>query len=324
MNVLITGGTGFVGLNLAEALLARGDRVALFGLDPPPPNAKAVFEKLPGKVVATLGDVRDDAALDRIFHEADIDRVIHAAVITAGQARERRDPRSIMDTNIIGTMAVLQAAQRHPVQRVVVLSSGSVYGTAGNTSAPLREESTTPLPDSLYSISKYAAERAALRVKNLSGLDVVAARLGTVFGPWERETGFRDTMSPIFQTLVHGLEHPDREIVLPRPGLRDWVYARDIAQGVLLLLDAPKLAHEVYNVGSGFRWTIEDWCRRLATRYPGLRHRLSSDLAECTVDLFGPLDRGPLSIDRLNQELGYRPRFDLDAAFTDLMRWLDA
>jgi len=55
MNVLITGGTGFVGLNLAEALLARGDRVALFGLDPPPPNAKAVFEKLPGKVGRDLG-----------------------------------------------------------------------------------------------------------------------------------------------------------------------------------------------------------------------------------------------------------------------------
>lgn len=324
MSVLITGGTGFIGLNLAEALLARGERVALFGLDPPPPNAKPVFEKLPGKVVAVLGDVRDEAALDRIFREAEIDRVIHAAVVTAGAARERRDPRPILDTNILGTLAVLQAAQRHPVQRVVFLSSGSVYGTNAFGSEPLSEERTVPTPDNLYSISKFAAERTALRVKALSGLDVVAARLGTAFGRWERQTPFRDTMSAPYQTLVQAIEQPAQEIVLPRPGLRDWVYAPDVAQGILLLLDAPRLNHAVYNVGSGFRWSVEDWCRRLATRYPGLRHRLSNLAAECTVDLWGPMDRAPLSIDRLNQELGYRPRFDLDAAFTDLMAWLDA
>jgi len=324
MNVLITGGTGFVGLNLAEALLARGDRVALFGLEPPPLNAKPAFEKLSGKVIATLGDVRDEAALDRVFHEAEIDRVIHGAVITANQARERRDPRPIFDTNVMGTLAVLQAAQRHPVQRFVYLSSVAVYGTSANTAEPLREDTTHPQPDSLYAISKFAGERAALRMKTLSGLDVVAARLGPVFGRWERQTPFRDTMSPQFQTLVQALEQPGSDIVLPRPGLRDWVYARDVAQGVLLLLDAPKLNHPVYNVGSGFRWTVEDWCRRLATRHPGLAHRLSSDPAEATVDLHAPLDRGPLSIDRLNRELGYRPRYDLDAAFADLMAWLDA
>ena len=323
MNVLITGGTGFIGLNLAEALLARGDRVALFGLEPPPLNAKPTFEKLSGRVVATLGDVRDEAALDRIFHEAEIDRVIHAAVVTSGPARERRDPRAILDTNILGTVAVLQAAQRHPVQRFVYLSSVAVYGTNAYTSEPLTEERTHPQPDNLYSITKYAGERTALRIKNVTGLDVVAARIGPTFGRWERQTAFRDQMSPQYQTLVHALEQPGREIVLPRPGLRDWVYARDVAQGVLLLLDAPKLNHEVYNVGSGFRWSVDDWCRRLATRYPGLAHKLSSDPAEATVDLFGPLDRGPLSIDRLNHELGYRPRYDLDAAFADLMAWLD-
>ena len=324
MNVLITGGTGFIGLNLAEALLARGDRVALFGLEPPPLNAKPAFAKLPGKVVAQLGDVRDEAALDRIFHEGEIDRVVHAAVVTSNQARERRDPRSIMDTNVLGTLAVLQAAQRHPVQRFVYLSSVDVYGTSAYTSEPLTEDKTQPQPDTLYAIAKFTGERAVLRMKALTGLDVVAARLGPAFGRWERQTPYRDVMSPQFQTLVHALEQPGRAIVLPRPGLRDWVYAGDVAQAIVLLLDAQKLNHEVYNVGSGFRWTVDDWCRRLAMRHPGLAHKLSSDPAECTVDLGGPADRGPLAIDRLSRELGYRPRYDLDAAFTDLMAWLDA
>jgi UDP-glucuronate 4-epimerase len=324
MNVLITGGTGFLGLNLAEALLARGDRVALFGLEPPPLNAKPTFAKLPGKVIAQLGDVRDEAALDRIFHEAEIDRVVHAAVVTANQARERREPRAIMDTNVLGTLAVMQAAQRHPVQRFVYLSAVDVYGTNAYTSEPLTEERTQPLPDTLYAIAKFTGERAALRMKSLTGLDVVSARIGPAFGRWERQTPYRDVMSPQFQTLVHALEQPGREIVLPRPGLRDWVYAGDVAQAILLLLDAPKLNSEVYNVGSGFRWTIDDWCRRLATRHPGLTHTLSNDPAAATVDFGGPADRGPLAIDRLSRELGYRPRFDLDAAFTDLMAWLDA
>ncbi len=126
MSVLITGGTGFVGLGVAEALLARGEKVALFGLEPPPPAAKPAFEKLEGKVIAMIGDVRDTAALERLIADAKIDRIVHAAVITAGSQRERRDPRSILDTNLMGTLSVLVAAPRHPLRRIVLISSASV------------------------------------------------------------------------------------------------------------------------------------------------------------------------------------------------------
>ncbi|MDX2100976.1 MAG: NAD(P)-dependent oxidoreductase [Alphaproteobacteria bacterium] len=320
MSVLITGGTGFIGMNVAEALAAQGERVVLLSLEPPPPHAPAMAARLPGQIAAIQGDVRDQATVEALMAEADVDRVVHAAVVTAGPQRERRDPKQILDINLMGTLSVLEAAQRRPIRRVVLLSSVAVFGQAGFVSQPLDEEAPVR-PDGLYSITKYAAERTGLRIKQLSGLDVVAARLGAVFGPWERDTGLRDTLSPPYQCLVHAIE--GREAVLPRPGLRDWVYARDVADGIVRLLNAPKLDHGVYHIGSGFRWTLEDWCSRLARRYPGFAWRLSADPAEMTVDLFSTTDRAPLLIDRLVAETGFRPRFDLDAAFADFMTWLD-
>ncbi len=322
MSVLITGGTGFVGLGIAEALLARGEKVALFGLEPPPPAAKPAFEKLEGKVIAMIGDVRDTAALERLIADAKIDRIVHAAVITAGAQRERRDPRSILDTNLMGTLSVLEAAQRHPVRRIVLLSSAAVYGAAGGRSKPLTEEDPTPNPETLYAITKFASERVALRQQALTGLDVVIARLSAVFGPWERDTGLRDTLSAPFQALALAIE--GKEVVLSRPGLRDWLYVRDVASAVIALLDANKPKHGVYNISTGFRWTVEDWCQRLARRYPGFKWRLSSDPTDITVDLFSTVDRAPLSIDRFAKEFGFRARYDIDAAFQDYMNWLDA
>ena len=322
MSVLITGGTGFVGLGIAEALLARGEKVALYGLEPPPPAAKPAFERLQGKVIALIGDVRDTGGLERLIADAKIDRIVHGAVITAGAQRERRDPRSILDTNLMGTLSVLEAAQRHPVRRIVLLSSAAVYGASGARAKALSEEDPTPNPETLYAITKFASERLALRQKALTGLDVVVARLSAVFGPWERDTGLRDTMSAPFQALALAIE--GKEAVLSRPGLRDWVYVRDVASAVIALLDATKPKHGVYNVSTGFRWTVEDWCQRLARRYPGFAWRLSSDPAECTVDLFSTSDRAPLAIDRLTKEFGYSTRYDLDASFQDYMTWLDA
>ncbi len=321
MAILITGGTGFVALNLAEALVARGERVALFAADPPPPPARAAFERLSGRVIAELGDVRDQPALERLMQAAEIDQIVHAAAVAPGPARERRDARAVLEVNLLGTLALLQAAERHPIRRVVLLSSAAVYGVHAFRQGAL-DEDTPALPDGIYGTSKFAAERVALRTKALSGLDVVVARLGPVFGPWESQGPHRDLMSAPYQALVLAIE--GRPIVLPRPGLRDWVYSRDAADGIVRLLDAHRLAHEVYHVGSGARWSVEDWCGRLARRYPGTAFGVSPDPTAATVDFGAASDPAALAIDRIADELGFRPRFDLDAAFADYMRWLDS
>jgi nucleoside-diphosphate-sugar epimerase len=333
VSVLITGATGFIGVNLAEALLARGDTVVLVSRrsirpDPAtsprgtPPAAFEILSRLPGTLHTVQGDVTDEAAMDRIFAEYQPDKVIHGAAITPGTAREREQARLTSEVNYMGTLSLLEAARRGRVARLIYLSSGAVYGLSAFAAEELDEAATIPLPDTIYSISKYAGERLSLRFRRIWDMDVVAARIGTAFGPWEWDTGVRVTLSAILQVTTHAVH--GREAVLPDiVGRKDWVYGRDVADSTLAILDAPKLSHEVYNLGPGVLWTVDDWCARLAAACPGFSHRRAGAGEEPNVS-YGTPDRAPFAIRRLVEDVGYRPRFGLAESFADYMAWIEA
>ena len=195
MAVLVTGGAGFVGLNLVEQLLERGEEVVVFGREALPAAAGSALATLPGRLSVVQGDVRDQAALSALFQTHRIDRMLPLAVITAGPKREAEDTETVLDVNLRGMAMQLRAARDAGVGRIVFPSSISVYGESLNTHGLLREDTTPPIPNSIYGVTKYAGERMALRLKELWGLDLVCGRIGSVFGPWERDTGVRDTPS---------------------------------------------------------------------------------------------------------------------------------
>ena len=312
MRVLVTGAAGFVGLNIVEELLARGHETVAADLAAPP------MEPAGWACRWARLDMRDPAAVAALFEEVRPDAVVHGAAVTAGAERERRDPAGIVAVNLNGTLNALAAAARTRPRRFLYLSSSSVYGENGFDDMPLDEGGTHPVPEVLYAISKYAGERASLRARSLHGLDVVCARLSSAFGPWERDTGARDTVSGPWQATA--IARAGGEAVLEREGWRDWVYGRDVASGVATLLEAERPAHAVYNVGPGEPWLVADWCRRLQTRYPAFRWRIG---APANVLMHAARDRNPLGIARLRDEFGWRPRFGLDAAFGDYMTWLE-
>jgi nucleoside-diphosphate-sugar epimerase len=128
MQVLITGGTGFLGLSLAERLAQTGVRTVLFGVSPPPPGAIARLTTNPGPVVALPGDIRDEARFGTVLRDYGISHIVHLAAISAGPDRERHDAREILDVAVLGALSVLTAAQRHLVRRVVLVSSAAVCG----------------------------------------------------------------------------------------------------------------------------------------------------------------------------------------------------
>jgi nucleoside-diphosphate-sugar epimerase len=318
MSVLVTGASGFIGLNIVEALLERGDDVVAFSDTPIPGRARAVFGALRGRCIEAIGDVRDQRPVSELFETQSPRMVVHAAALTPGPQTERAMTVAAVEVNVVGTMRILEAAARDRVERVVLLSSAAVYGESGFGAEPLDEARTPPRPVTTYGVTKYAAERLGLRCGEC-GLPVVAARLAAAFGPWERATGVRETLSPFYQALR--IARRGGEMVVARRAALDWIYSRDAAGAILALLDR-RATEPVVNVSPGFRTEFGAFCDALARRHAGFRWRVAPD-QDATVDLHGARDRMPLATTRLRHDVGWSPRFDAESAFRDYFDWVE-
>ena len=317
LKVLIFGGTGFVGINTAGALLARGHSVTLFDRAPLPRGARDVFASCGDQPAFVQGDVTDRQSVDKVI-AGGFDAIILGAAITAGPARETTDPQSILQVNLMAQVQILTAARKAGVARIINLSSAAAYGAAGFRHGMLEEE--TPCdPVSLYAVTKYASEKLAARLSALWQTDIVSVRLSAVFGPWERTTGVRDTPSPQMQ-IMEAME-ARKEAVLSRPGVRDWIYASDVADAVRLLIEAGKPAHNLYNISAGREWSALKWGQDIAAMHPGFVCRLARPAEAPTVDLHSEADRAPLSVSRMEREFGWRARFGCGDSAADLSRW---
>lgn len=322
MAILVTGGAGFVGLNVVLALLERGDEVVLFDSGELPPGAERSLRRWERALTIERGDVVDADVVTSLLARRPIDRVIHAAAITSGPVREARDPGAILDVNLRGVLNVLDASRRHRVKRFVYVGSGAAYGESLYR-LPRLYESTPSTPTTLYSITKHAAERTCMRLGALWKLDVVCVRLGTVIGPWERDTGARDNYGTHTQLASRAIA--GRTAVLTREAVRrDWIYGPDVAQALTLLVHAPRLGHSRYNVSSGVPWVdpISRWCEALAGRYPRFQYRAESE-GEAANIWYTDVNRGLMDIGRLQAETGFEPH-TMEAAYAAYLDWLEA
>src|SRR5258708_665995 len=317
MRVLIFGGTGFVGLNIAAALLARGHAVTLFDRAGMPPAAEKDFARYADRLTAIQGDVTDRQAVEAAI-AAGCEAIILGAAVTAGPERDAADPETILRVNLLAQTPILIAACRSGVGRIINLSSAAAYGTSAFRNMPLDEETSCD-PVSLYAITKFASEKVAARLAALWQCDIINVRLSAVFGPWERATGVRDTLSPQAQILA--AMQRGHEAVLPRPGIRDWIYAPDVAEAVTLLIEAAKPKHQLYNISTGVEWSALQWGQQLAALHSGFICRLAETGEAPTVDLHSAADRAPLSVSRLAQEFGWRARFGCADSAADLSNW---
>jgi UDP-glucose 4-epimerase len=303
MLTLIIGGAGFVGFNIAEALASRGDEVILFDRRPPPRLGFSFVE----------GDVRDAGAVLR----RGVDCVVWGAAITADTQRDAAEPERVLETNLAALAPVLRLARDAGVRRVINLSSVAAYGETMFGDEAL-DESAPCSPHTLYALTKFASERLCARMAELWSMDIVSVRLSAVFGPWERESDARDTPSPFLQLMQ--LARRGEIARLPRPGLRDWIYAPDAARAVLGLLDAPRLQHRLYNIGPGTSFAVLDWARQI----PGLQCRLCEPGETASIDLGGSRDRAPLAIGRLVAETGFAAAFGMRESAHHLTEWTKA
>ncbi|MBP0491425.1 NAD-dependent epimerase/dehydratase family protein [Pararoseomonas indoligenes] len=318
MALLVTGASGFVALNVVEALLTRGEEVVALDARPLPPMAATLFAALPGRLHAVVGDATRAEDLDAAFARAPVRAVLHAAAVTAGTARERADPGTVAAVNLGGSIACFAAALRAGAERLVAPSSGAVYGVP-DTVPDLFREDDPARPTALYGITKLAAEQALLRLASLEGLSVAAPRLGGIYGRWEHPTGLRDTLSPPFEITAQALSGTPVRLAGARRG--DQVHAADIAAGLIALLDTP-VARGVFNIGSGEATGPEEYCAALARALPGLDWRVAEPGEAATVTGRFPADRPALSLDRMAQATGWRPRIGLEEGAALTLAWM--
>ncbi len=319
MRILITGGTGFVGLATAEALLKAGHEVTLFataGL----PGAFAHAEELAGASII-LGDIGSETDVGAAIAKARPQAVLHLAAMTPDLEAEREMAARIIAVNVGGTATLLKMLRHaNDLTRVVAASSVAVYGHVDIEDGPIDEGSFTPKPASLYGITKVAAEDTALRLASLYGFDLRIARIGPLFGPWEYHTGVRPLLSPHAQVLSQWRKCAVATLARPLSG--DWLYSRDAAAGLANLLTADTLNHSTYNVGAGARETILDWANAFSPLVDGTGAVLATDDEAANVTVTMAKDRAPLSIERLSSDTGYHTRYRGQTAATDHAEWL--
>lgn len=246
MTTLITGGAGFIGSHVAEALLQRGEHVLVidnFNDYYDPAIKRANVEKLRGYDNFQLveGDIRDVELVEGLFRARSIARVAHLAAM-AGVRASVSQARLYMDVNLGGTLNLLEGAKLGGCEQFVLASTSSVYGKTRRL--PFIESDCADRPLAAYPASKRAAEMLAHSYHNLVGLQVTALRFFNVYGP-----AGRPDMMP--WRLMEATQSGEQMRLFNGGDIqRDWTYIADTVAGVIAALEKP-LGSEVINLGCG-------------------------------------------------------------------------
>ena len=254
MTYLVTGGAGFIGGHVAEALLKRGERVVVLDnfndyYEPAIKRSNAARLSQYDNCIIIEGDIRDAALVDRLFSQHGVTHVAHMAAM-AGVRESVNRTRLYLDVNVTGTMNLLEAAKEERIQQFVLASTSSVYGRTNQL--PFVETDAADRPLASYPASKRAAELIAHSYHNLVGMQVTALRFFNVYGPAGRPDMMPWRLLEATQT--------GEEIKLFNGGdiRRDWTYIADTVNGVLAALDIP-LGYEVINLGCGAPISLIDF-----------------------------------------------------------------
>lgn len=313
---LVTGGAGFIGSHLVEALLARGQSVIVLddlstgNLD----NLGSVRDHPDLELV--IGDITDEPQLEELIEKAD--KVYHLAAVV-GVRLVLEEPERTVHTNVVATAAVLHqtSAQHKPL---FLASTSEVYGK--NLESPLCEDDDSVYGPSdktrwIYAAGKAMDDYLALSMHRRSGLPVVIGRFFNTVGP--RQLGDHGMVLPRFvdQALAGGplLVHGDGQQV------RCFGHVADVVGGILDLMSVPEAAGKVYNFGNDEPVTIQGLAERVIAQLdPGLRIR-HVPYSEVFGRGFEDIRRRIPDLTRIKAMIGYQPRHSLDDIIRDVIAW---
>ncbi len=309
MKVLVTGGAGFIGSHLVERLLEAGHEVDVLDdfndyYDPRIKRANL------GAVHARAGiyeaDIRDEAGVERIVGGGGYGTIVHLAA-RAGVRPSIKEPRLYIDTNIIGTYNLLEAARQAGIGRFICASSSSVYGVL--KTAPFREEMALTETISPYAATKLAGEQLCSNYSHLYGMRTINLRFFTVYGPRQRP----DLAIHKFTHFIHEGKPIDQ--YGDGSTRRDYTYVDDVIQGVMACLTYEGQLCDVFNLGENQTTTLTE-----------LIHAIEEVLGKKAVINRMPEQPGdvPLTyadISKARSLLGYNPTTKIKEGIPKFVDW---
>lgn len=318
MAILVTGGSGVVGLHVARYLADKGETVVAYSTSGAPEHAELVLGDAAARVRFVNGNILDFNRLGQIAEEFKVVGVIHTAALT-GEAQARARAREVFSVNVTGTSNVLELAHLRKMRRVVYIGSASEYGRRADL-RPIGENETNP--EGMYAETKFLGHRLGQRYRALFGIDVITVRISSTYGPNTRFNPFRKLVG---NTLIAHLCRAaafGQAVTLDGGGdyPRDWTYAADTAMGVCLAYYAEAPRHTAYNVASGRSYTVAEVIETLRRVEP--RTQVNVGSGSWDDDPFQAANlRGPLDINRARADLDYAPRHDLETGMREYVAW---
>lgn len=320
--VLVTGGAGFIGSHTAQQLLRRGDKVVVvdemndyYDLRQKKRNLEILLTEAEAagqtkndiRLVVLQQDICDRAAMNAAFKDLKVTHVVHLAA-RAGVRPSIDDPFIYVQTNVMGTVTLMELAAQHGIVNFVYASSSSVYG--GSEKETFSEDDIVDLPVSQYAATKKSCELFAATYHSLYGLNCTGLRFFTVYGPRGRPD-----MAPY--KFVHRVMNG---VTIDQYGdgssERDYTYIDDVVNGVLLAVDTP-LGNEVLNIGRGSPCTLK--------HFIGTVEHVCGDKAIINVMPMQPGDvmRTSANTSKAFELLGYKASVSLDRGMQETCQWYE-
>ena len=301
--VVVTGGAGFIGSNLAEELAKDNEVVVLDDLSTGrPENIENLIKKT--NVQFIQGSITDLALLQKTFKEVDF--VFHQAAI-ASVSKSVADPAASNEVNLNGTLNVLIAARDNHVKKVVYASSCAVYGDS--PVLPKRED-MLPEPMSPYAVTKMAGEYYCQVFRQVYGLQAVCLRYFNVYGP--RQDPHSDYAAVIPRFIVRALQGQPLTIFGDGEQTRDFVFIKDVVRANIVVADDK--VQGIYNVGSGQNISVNmlaDTIKAITGVNLEIVHLepRSGDIRHSLADISKAI------------AIGFKPKYNLRAGLTETIRW---
>jgi len=306
--IMITGGAGFIGSHIAEALVADGNEVVIF--DNLSTGHLSNLDGFRDKVTFVEADFRDPDAVGQAM--VGCDYVFHEGAL-ASVPRSVKDPVTSNEVNVTGTLNVLQAARANGVKRVIYAGSSSAYG---NTEVSPKHEGLVPQPLSPYAVTKLVGEHYCRAFAEVYGLQTLSIRYFNVFGPRQDPDSPYAAVLPIFTRQM--LEGTSPLIDGDGKQTRDFTFVANVVAGNLKAMEAPETAGQSVNVACGGSYSV-------IYLFEQVREMLGLDIEPT----FGPkrlgdVDHSQADISRARDLIGYEPVVSFEEGLRKTVEWYRA